>query len=590
MPGAHLIASGAPGAPGTQTASCQGLAAVRQETKIRKKTHGQKQVWHDRQGGQAFVREAKAGDMGWNTKQNTKQNTRQDLKKARQAMGQDVQKAARPETGRGTRQDATGGAATAGPGHSSVPAGRTEQGLGATLQLPEHFTLTEEFARVFDLLEHTRHNVFITGRAGTGKSTLLTYFRRRTAKNIVLLAPTGIAAVTIGAQTIHSFFRLPIRLLNDLERDVQPSSRLRRIAGSLDMVIVDEVSMVRADVLDAMDYSLRLNRNCDAPFGGLQMVFFGDLFQLPPVVAGRDLEHYFAATYGGPYFFNARSFAARSFVCVELQHIFRQKDRLFIDLLNSIREKTCTARELVLLNSRVVSSSAHGSVPGSRPCGAPSAASLAGPGSPASSESLVMSICATNSLADQINAARMAALTTPEHVYEADIEGDFEEKYYPTEYRLTLRVGAQVMMLRNDPGQRWVNGSLGVVEKLSDREIAVRIQGSLCILERVVWEAIEYSFDPASGRIAGQVKGSFIQYPLKPAWAITIHKSQGQTFERVHIDLGRGAFAHGQTYVALSRCTSLEGITLGAPIRPRDVLVDDRVRAFMASLAAQKLS
>lgn len=422
--------------------------------------------------------------------------------------------------------------------------------------LPENFILTEEFSDAFELLENSDGNIYIMGKAGTGKSTLLTYFRQKTKKNIVVLAPTGVAALNVAGATIHSFFRFPTRLLEPNDKDIKADHQRHELFKKLSMVIIDEISMVRADLLDAIDSSLRLNRHDNRPFGGVQMVFFGDVFQLPPVVTGKDLADYFEVNYGGPYFFNAKSFAASSFACIELSKIFRQKDDGFKDILNSIRENRLGEQELSLLNGRFYAEEKT------------------------DDSSVVLTLCTTNKISTEINDSRMAALPTKEFVYQAEIKGKFDQSAYPTEPNLALKTGAQVMMLKNDPMKRWVNGTLGVITDLTNSSVEVSIDNVTYSVDKASWEVIDYQYNKKDNKIEAIVTGSFTQYPLKPAWAITIHKSQGQTFDRVNIHLGSGAFAHGQTYVAISRCTSLNGITLKTKIRSRDVIVDPKVSMF----------
>ena len=451
---------------------------------------------------------------------------------------------------------------------SSQPVGRTyipsaaatpqKRAFQPKSKLPENFVLTEEFAKAFELLEHSDSNVYITGKAGTGKSTLLTYFRQKTKKNVVVLAPTGVAALNVEGSTIHSFFRFPTRLLEQNDKNIKIDYQRRELFKKLSVLIIDEISMVRADLLDAIDYSLRLNRDDMRPFGGVQMVFFGDVFQLPPVVVGKDLSDFFEVNYGGPYFFNAKAFAGSPFICIELSQIFRQKDDNFKTILNNIRENAVGERELNLLNARY------------------SAAEIA------STKDVVLTLCTTNKISAEINDSRMAALPSGEFVYQAEIKGKFDQSAYPTEPNLALKSGAQIMMLKNDTMKRWVNGTLGVITSLSENSIEVSIDGIEYAVDKASWEVVDYQYNKEDNKIEAVVTGSFTQYPLKPAWAITIHKSQGQTFERVNIHFGRGAFAHGQTYVALSRCTTLDGITLKTKIRPKDIIVDPKVTRFAA--------
>lgn len=411
--------------------------------------------------------------------------------------------------------------------------------------------INEDFKSALELIERRNENVYVTGNAGTGKSTLLKYLTATTKKNVVVLAPTGLAAINVGGQTIHSFFRLPPKLIKIEE--IRPS-RKAIIYQKLDAVIIDEVSMVRADLMDGIDYSLRINRKrLNEPFGGVQMIFFGDLFQLPPVVKGRDLEDYFNEVYGGPYFFCSKVFRGNSIRCVELRKIYRQCDVAFIRMLNSIRENRLTSDLLQSLNSKV----------------APTLERV--------DQGDYVTLTTTNQAAFEINESFLDAIKEKEYVYDANIQGKFEESDYPTEATLRLKKGARVMLLRNDPLKRWVNGTLATIADLSEGSIAIDIDGSRYEINKEIWKKIEYYYDREEGRIEEKIIGSFEQYPIRLAWAITIHKSQGQTFHKVFIDLGSGAFAHGQTYVALSRCTSFDGIKLRRPVESRDIIFDPRV-------------
>jgi hypothetical protein len=383
----------------------------------------------------------------------------------------------------------------------------------------------------------------------------LKYFRSKTKKNIVVLAPTGIAAINVTGSTIHSFFRFPLDVIEP-NRITKNEDRVQLFA-KLDIIIIDEISMVSADMMDGIDYALRLHRENNLPFGGVQMVFFGDLYQLPPVVVGQELKNYFNTEFGSPYFFSAHVFRQFNFRIIELQRIFRQSDPSFIGLLNNIREGKTIQNELSNLNTRVV------------------------PNFAAQRDDLFITLATTNAIADSENHRRLNHLTTSAQTYQATIQGTFEESAYPTDFLLTLKKSAQIMMTKNDPSKRWVNGTIGKISNLKEATIEVEIEGSKYEVEKAVWEVIEYKYNRDEKKIGPLVKGSFTQYPVKLAWAVTIHKSQGRTFDQVVIDLGNGAFAHGQTYVALSRCRSFEGIILKQNIRTFDVIVDPKVRAFM---------
>jgi ATP-dependent DNA helicase PIF1 len=422
--------------------------------------------------------------------------------------------------------------------------------------LPADFELSLEFARAFDLMEKTDQCILVTGKAGTGKSTLLQYFLENTKKQRVVLAPTGVAAININGQTIHSFFGFPPKFI---QKDTIRRRRNRKMIKRIDTVIIDEVSMVRADLMDGIDHALRINRDCmDIPFGGAQLILFGDLFQLSPIV-GSDMSGVYAEKYPTPYFFSADVFKEIIFSGVELTRIFRQTDRQFISLLNKIRMNEYSRDDFELLNSRV-----------NRRIG----------------EDLDehITLTTTNKDAALINHRRLAKLPGRLYEYEADIEDDFDDSAYPTDRSLKLKIGSQVMMLKNDPDKRWVNGSIGTVCALLGNSIQVNIDGNAQSVEPVEWQRIVYEYNKEEDKIDEKIVGTFTQYPLKLAWAITIHKSQGQTFDNVVIDLGYGAFAHGQVYVALSRCRALQGITLKRPVTQRDIVFDERIRQFSGVL------
>ena len=424
--------------------------------------------------------------------------------------------------------------------------------------LPAHIDINDEFKSAFNIMENTGECLFITGKAGTGKSTLLKYFKANTGKKIIVLAPTGVAAINVGGQTIHSFFRLPPRIIR---KDTIKRLRDKALVENLDMVIIDEVSMVRADVMDGIDYALRLNRGkLKTPFGGVQMVFFGDLFQLSPVVE-NEAKELLEELYPSPYFFSAKVFNDCHLRSIELSTIYRQKDSSFMELLNRVRNKEYTKEDLGTLNSRVQNTAAF----------------------PRKDPTVILTT--TNSLASAINQDRLSRLPGKELVYEAMATGKFEESAYPTDTSLKLKKGAQVILIKNDPGKQWVNGTLAKVVALSDDSVVVDIGGRTCDVPIVKWQKIEYSYNEDGDKIEDEVVGDFAQYPIKLAWAITIHKSQGQTFDKVIIDLGNGAFTHGQLYVALSRCTCLDGIRFKRPVTRSDVIFDRRIYDFKERFA-----
>ncbi|HUH65737.1 MAG TPA: AAA family ATPase [Syntrophales bacterium] len=417
-----------------------------------------------------------------------------------------------------------------------------------------------QFQRALDLMEETHRNVFITGRAGTGKSTLLNFFCDNTDKKAVILAPTGVAAVNVGGQTIHSFF--------GFKPDVTPSSIRKKIRDEkknlykkLETIVIDEISMVRADLLDCVDKFLRLNGpDGGVPFGGVQMIFIGDLYQLPPVVTGQERE-IFRGHYKTPYFFGAKVFEALDMEFVELEKIYRQRDDEFIRLLNAIRNRTMTDDDLAMLNQRVQN------------------------GFTAPADDFFIYLTSTNEQANRINDEQLTGLKGKTYSFHGFIDGDFGKEYLPTALVLKLKKGAQIMLLNNDSLGQWVNGTVGRMMGVKKDEeggkvIVARLDnGKKVEIAPYTWEI--FRFFLKNGELASEVVGAFTQYPVRLAFAVTIHKSQGKTFERAVIDVGRGTFAHGQMYVALSRCTTLDGIALVKPIRKTDILMDWQVVKFL---------
>lgn len=420
--------------------------------------------------------------------------------------------------------------------------------------------LSEDFKVALDLLEDTSSNLFITGRAGTGKSTLLQLFRKTTRKKVVVLAPTGVAALNVGGQTIHSFFGFAPRLLTSA--DIKKKKRTK-MYEKIEVLIIDEISMVRADQLDNIDYALRLNRSDPRPFGGVQMVFIGDLFQLPPVVATPYEKQYFQTVYETPYFFSAKVLEQNfTLHTVELHKIYRQDERRFINLLEDIRSGMADEDTLEALNTRVQSMDL--------------------------SRDHYITLTARNHVANSINTRELNKIDKTRYVFQAKIDGNFNVKLFPTDQLLVLKEGAQVMFIKNDPLKKYVNGTIGVITRLDEKNIFVKVQDQKEPVEvhREEWEMLKYSSSSKEGEIKTETIGTFNQYPLRLAWAITVHKSQGKTFEKVIIDLGGGgAFEHGQTYVALSRCKTLEGIVLKHPIKYRDVLIDERIIDFYQQIS-----
>jgi len=422
--------------------------------------------------------------------------------------------------------------------------------------------ISGDFENAFSLLENTNDCIFITGKAGTGKSTLLKYFVANTKKQVIVLAFTGVAALNIGGETIHSFFKFPPRPIMDDDIRERPN---REIYKLIDTIVIDEISMVRADLLDAIDKFMRINgRDVSKPFGGIQVVFFGDLFQLSPIVSGIEESQYIASLYKSPWFFDANVLKSYPHKLIELKKVYRQKDSTFIALLDSIRTGYFDNSHLNQINQRFQARQfQNGSTPN-------------------------ITLTSTNSLAAQINEAKLNQLTSPELTYLGTIEGDFPKKALPTDTVLKFKQSAQVMFVRNDLNRRWVNGTIGNIHSLDKDSIHVEIQdkGTQSIFPVGIekWEILKYKFDPIAHRLETEVVGSFTQYPLRLAWAVTIHKSQGLTFDSVVIDLGNGAFAHGQTYVALSRCTTYEGISLKKRINRSDVRVDSEVNRYFSNI------
>jgi ATP-dependent DNA helicase PIF1 len=423
--------------------------------------------------------------------------------------------------------------------------------------LIEKVTLSEEQKRIFDKIENSKDHFFITGKAGTGKSILLQYLKHKSQKRLVVGAFTGVAALNVGGQTLNSLFQLPIGFI-DVSR-LRVGNRVAMLMRHIDMVVIDEISMVRADMMDAIDTVLRQARGNQAPFGGVQMVLFGDPYQLPPVTPDEALHEYFAHNHGGQYFFNAHAWKKTKLHTYELNHIFRQeKDEEFKFILNAVRKNELEDSVLFGLNDKCV-----------RPV----------------PEEGVITLATRNAVVDRINTERLNQINEPEQVYRAEIIGNLERSSYPAEEFLKLRKGAQVMLLKNDPEKRWVNGTVGVVESLSQTEIKVRINGEIVYsIPKATWNKIRYFYNQQTRKVEEEILSSFTQYPLRLAWAFTIHKSQGKTYNSVVVNMEGGAFAHGQAYVALSRCTSLAGLYLTQPLERDDIKVDPVVINFMEKI------
>lgn len=420
--------------------------------------------------------------------------------------------------------------------------------------------LSPEQQAVFDRIETTRENLFVTGRAGTGKSTLLNHLAWNTSKQIVICAPTGVAALNVGGQTIHSLFRLPIGVIAD--HAIEQSGELKKLLNAIDTLVIDEVSMVNADLLDAIDRSLRQARQRDhEAFGGVQVVLFGDPYQLAPVPGEGDERAYFADRYRSVWFFDAKVWDDTELTIYELTTIHRQHEEEFKFMLNAVRHGQVTSEIAERFNEV-----------GERPVPADD----------------VITLATTNATVSRINASELARLPGRVFTANADINGEFGGRAFPADEELELKIGARVMFLRNDTGgdgQRWVNGSVGTVLKI-DTAVWVEIDGDRHEVRPAVWEKFKYSYSTLTKSLRKDVVAEFTQFPLRLAWAVTIHKSQGKTYERAIIDLGQRSFAPGQTYVALSRISTLDGLYLTRPLRPSDIIVDENVVRFMSRATA----
>lgn len=420
---------------------------------------------------------------------------------------------------------------------------------------PKGLEATGEYEAALDYLRDAAGHLFVTGRAGTGKSTLLRALGEVLPQEMVTVAPTGLAAVNVGGQTIHSFFGLPPRLVgpDDIRR-----SRNGGIMRKLRLLVIDEVSMVRSDLMWAIDQSLRVNRGrAREPFGGVRLVMFGDLHQLPPVVQEAEVAEHLETRHGGPFFFSVQALGeGPGTQRLELTQVFRQRDQALLDVLNRVREGDPDERDLAVLNERV------------------SPIRTLVEGDP------YVILTPTNAAAHRINSAFLKALSGAPKEYAATVTGEFSQTAHPTEAALVLKPGAKVILLRNDADRRWVNGTIARVTRLDTASVFVEIDGREHEIEPVAWESRRYAYDQAEQRIVETVAGTFKQLPLRLAWALTIHKSQGLTLDKVYIDLGRGTFAHGQAYVALSRCRTMDGLSLARPLRPQDVLFDKSVLGY----------
>lgn len=426
-----------------------------------------------------------------------------------------------------------------------------------------------QFKKAWELVANSHQNLLITGRAGTGKSTFLRYLIKKLSKSMVVLAPTGVAALNVRGQTIHSFFGFKPDITLDKVYRLQPNEDLREVYKHLNTLIIDEISMVRADLFDCIEAFLRRwGPSPKKPFGGVQMVLIGDLYQLPPVVTSKEKE-IFNHLYETPYFFSSKAFKETPFEFIEFEKVYRQTDLTFIEILNQIRNGMLKDETLEILNQRVI------------------------PNFEPEEDEVYVYLTTTNAKAEQINLTRLERLPGKSFEFCGKIHGKIETEDLPAPLELKIKEGAQVMLVANDPQGRWVNGDIGRVVYIDPEEQLIEVdlqRGYLVEVTPFKWDIYEHYFDKTSSKIEVRSVGHFVQFPLKLAWAITIHKSQGLTFKNLVIDLERGTFAHGQLYVALSRGISLDGIVLTKPVKKSHIKLDKKVVKFLTNFQYIKAS
>jgi ATP-dependent DNA helicase PIF1 len=413
--------------------------------------------------------------------------------------------------------------------------------------MKNNFTLNDDFNEIITLFENSNKNIFITGKAGTGKSSLINHIKKKTHKNLIVLAPTAIAALNINAKTIHSFFNFPFHVITP---DVVKKHYNKKLIKQIDTILIDEVSMLRPDIIDAIDLTLQITRENKDPFGGIQMILVGDLYQLPPVVTNNEVDVMNTLYPDGYFFFNSNVIKKINLIKFELSQVFRQSDTKLISLLDRARKATLDDDDLMAFNQRLVKTDFV--VPEE-----------------------VLTLSTNNYKVNSINASNLKNIQSKEFIYHAEIDGRYTGM--PVDEELKIKVGAQVMLVKN--GKNWVNGTLATIDKLTKNEIYIKVKDEVYLLEPEKWEKFEYII--SDKKISSSVSATFTQYPLKLAWAATIHKCQGQTFENIVIDMDYGAFAHGQTYVALSRVVSLDGLFLRKPLRGEDFIFNPAIKDFL---------